>query len=267
MSFDTIDNVFLDILLTFTDTIEKCNKETLEYKFNLTPEIAAGREYKIKGTNKKGETSEFPIIVIGYFKPENCEFVWNDNMNMIIYDEVKATSKAFGSSIDEIFGSDKTLKKLFEPKVKIDLDKHNAIPYLAQLFLFNFNFVRFETDTKDLFLYTFIQINFNCPIDYDDFFKKIILYKSIVENNKSDKSDKADKADKSDKAELKRNSKSNINKKIVTNAKKIYNKLATQSMDIKDIQDIKSIKLNRTMSNKIKNKLFKKSSKKKTSKK
>jgi hypothetical protein len=129
MSFDTIDNVFLDILLTFTDTIEKCNKETLEYKFNLTPEIAAGREYKIKGTNKKGETSEFPIIVIGYFTPENGEFVWNDNMNMIIYDEVKAISKAFGSSIDEIFGSDKTLKKLFEPKVKIDLDKHNAIPY------------------------------------------------------------------------------------------------------------------------------------------
>jgi ABC-type transport system involved in cytochrome c biogenesis ATPase subunit len=113
MSFDTIDNVFLDILLTFTDTMEKCNKQTLEYKFNINPEIATGREYKIKGTNEKGESSQFPIIVIGYYKPENGEFVWNDKMNMIIYDEVKATAKAFGSSIDEIFGSDKTLKKIF----------------------------------------------------------------------------------------------------------------------------------------------------------
>lgn len=242
MSFDTIDNVFLDILLTFTDTIEKCNKQTLEYKFNFTPEIATGHKYKIKGTNKKGETSEFPIIVIGYYKPENGEFVWNQNMNMIIYDEVKATTEAFGSSIDGIFGSDKTLKKLFEPTVKIDLDKCNAIPYLAQLFLYNYNFVRFESDNGEFFLYAFIQINFNCPIDYEDFFKKIILYKSIFEN------------DKNNKPELKRNVKSNVNKKIITNAKKLYNTLASQSTGI---DAIKSIKLNRTMSTKIKNKLLK----------
>lgn len=258
MSFDTIDNVFLDILLTFTDTIEKCYKQTLEYKFNITPEIATGHQYKIKGTNKKGETSEFPIIVIGHYKTENAEFVWNQNMNMIIYDEVKATTVAFGSSIDGIFGSDKTLKKLFEPTVKIDLDKCNSIPYLAQLFLFNYNFVRFESENGEFFLYTFIQINFNCPIDYEDFFKKIILYKSIIENNKTDKTDKTDKI------ELKRNVKSISNKKILTDAKKIYNTLGNQSSGI---NVIKSIKLNRTMSNKIKNKLYKKSSKKKTSKK
>ena len=174
MSFDVIDNLLIDILLTFSESIEDCNSQTLQYKFNLTPEIIKCKDFKIEGTDKNDITELYTIIYLGHYNSNDETFKWsNSQIINMVYEQLQKNVKSIDTNIKEMFGTTQTIDKLFEPEVKIILEQHYAIPYLIQL-LFNINLVRFESPNKDIFIYTLIKLNFDCPIDHEDFIKKIV---------------------------------------------------------------------------------------------
>ena len=169
MNFDTIDLLLIDILLSVGSQIESCHKKTLEYKFDLTDDIISGKSFDIVGT-KKDKTSTHSIIYFGFYNKTIKKFCWVYDVNNILLDIIKANSN--------LYGSDKSWKKLLTSEVEINLDEHNAIPYLSALMLGKYNLVKFAND--DFIAYTMIKLDIDCEINYPNFYEQLSLYKNIA---------------------------------------------------------------------------------------
>jgi hypothetical protein len=193
MNFDTVDLLLIDILLSFGSQIESCHKKTLEYKFDLTDDIISGKSIDIVGI-KNDKTSIYPILYFGFYNKTISKFCWVYDMNTILLDIIKANST--------LYGSDKSWKKLLTSEVEINLDEHNAIPYLSALILGKYNLVKFENN--DFIVYTMIKLDIDCAIDYINFYNQLSLYKNVASKES---------------VNLKRNV--NIKKKLLDNIKKL----------------------------------------------
>ena len=223
MNFDTIDLVLLNILLSLGPRIEECHKKTFEYKFDLNPEdIASGKD--IIGI-KNDKSSAYKILVIGAYNKTKKKFYWINHTNTVFLDEIQKNSN--------IFGSDKSWKKLLTQEVDIDFDEHKALPYFCAIMMEKMNLVMFEAD--DLSLYTMIELNIDCRLDVENFAKQLLIYKNIA--NK-------------DSTELKRNV--NMKKMLLDNIKKISKKISKKT---KKSPFKINIKLEGKLNKKIKKKL------------
>ena len=197
MNFDTLDLVLINILLSFGPRIEECHQKTFEYKFDLNPsDIASGKD--IIGI-KNDKSSAYKIFVFGAYNKTIKKFYWINNVNTFLLNEIKKNSN--------IFGNDKSWKKLLTKEVDIDFDEHKALPYFCAIMIEKSNLVMFEDD--DLSLYAMIELNIDCKIDYENFVKQLLIYKNI--SNK-------------DSTELQRNV--NVKKKLLDNIKKISKKIS-----------------------------------------
>lgn len=193
MNFDTVDLLLIDILLSFGSQIESCHKKTLEYKFDLTDDIISGKSIDIVGI-KNDKTSIYPILYFGFYNKTISKFCWVYDMNTILLDIIKANST--------LYGSDKSWKKLLTSEVEINLDEHNAIPYLSALILGKYNLVKFENN--DFIVYTMIKLDIDCEINYANFYEQLSIYKNVSSKEP---------------VKLKRNI--NLKKKLLDNIKKL----------------------------------------------
>lgn len=98
---------------------------------------------------KLKEQPEF-FVIFGYYNTKSSEFIWQNNMNNI-------TAKFIKDNYMYIFGTDKTLNKLFQPVVQLRHKYKNIIPYLMEIGNALCTVVRFTS--KDFEVYALTNIS------------------------------------------------------------------------------------------------------------
>ena len=138
--------------------------------------------------------------------------------------------------IIDIFGSDSTIKKLFNNSVMINFKQHLVIPCLIAIMNPIFNITKFEfTDDKgklmkNLTMYALVKLDIPCELDYDDFLNGMSTYKLLantVKYYKSNKYTNIDMTKKSSEKYIKQKTKTSkkANKKTSKKANKKTSKL------------------------------------------
>jgi hypothetical protein len=126
------------------------------------------------------------FIIFGYYNLDKNVFIWKNKMNVI-------SEKIVKNDHFDIFGTNYTLKKLFENEVIFDREYMNIIPYLMEALNENFNVIRIKGTTDYVYALTFVEEvkkTFNLTI----FEEALFFYRNWSEenNNKNDKNNKND---------------------------------------------------------------------------
>ena len=86
-----------------------------------------------------------------------------------------------------LFGSDYTLKKLFQPTVAFNKEDMNVIPYLMEILHAQFTVVRFKSPTNYIYALTVID-GIKETFKYEDFDAAMFLYRKYDELDRGYKS-------------------------------------------------------------------------------
>lgn len=166
--FINLDKLLFAAVLKYRDTFEKVITKSLKYQIKLTKDVAQLKKIKIN-VIKNGENFTRNIFMLGYHNKSEEIFRWFNSMNEIALKHIQR------HNIKDIFGSDTTIKKLFQPEIEISNKYHYVIPYLVAIFNPAYNIVRFEHG--DTYVYAMIQLNIVNNFDFDDFVNEMTLYR------------------------------------------------------------------------------------------
>lgn len=137
-------------------------------------------EKQIKDASQKFSTlkkrPEF-FTIFGYYNIHKNVFVWQNNMNKHILNFIK-------NGYMGLFGSDYTLKKLFQPTVAFNKEDMNVIPYLMEILHAQFTVVRFKSPTNYIYALTVID-GIKETFKYEDFDAAMFLYRKYDELDKA----------------------------------------------------------------------------------
>ena len=90
------------------------------------------------------------FTIFGYYNIHKNVFVWQNDMNNDVLNFIK-------NGYMGLFGSDSTLKKLFQHVVPFNKDDMNVIPYLMEILHAKFSVVRFKSPTNYIYALTVID--------------------------------------------------------------------------------------------------------------
>jgi hypothetical protein len=174
--FDELDNIFFLSLINgeFAKQVEFYIKKSLEYNFDLEPDIVTSKKDTIKMTNlKTKKVSETSCFMIGIFDTTTNVFAHSAYKN-IFYENLIKTNY-FNDSMS-------TLKKLFSNRtINITREQHYIIPYLCAIVASNkLNVIRFTSE--GFIAYCLIELNY--PLSLDSFEKDIASYRFYLETIK-----------------------------------------------------------------------------------
>jgi hypothetical protein len=178
--FDTNDKLLITtILKKYTKYIKDSMKKTLEYKLIFNPESTT--EIMAIKNNIKTSHSFFPI---GIYYKDIKEFKYHQDINNFLLDHIE---KHY--DLDNIFGSDSTIKKLFNSNVQISTKEHLVILCLIAIMNPAFNIVKFELEDnnkimKNKTMYALVKLNIECELDYNKFLNEMSIYKSVINISK-----------------------------------------------------------------------------------
>lgn len=119
------------------------------------------------------------FIIFGCYNLDKNIFIWKNKMNVI-------SEKIVKNEYFDIFGTDSTLKKLFENEVIFDKEYINVIPYLMEALNENFNVIRIKGTTNYVYALTIVEEvkkTFNLTI----FEEALFFYRNWVENEINNK--------------------------------------------------------------------------------
>lgn len=117
-------------------------------------------------TSLKERPSFFTIF--GYSDLGKNEFIWINNMNTI--------SCSHSKKYVSIFGSDETLKKLFEPRINFDTKYMNVIPYLMDLLNSNLSVIQFKS--HNIIVYALVNLDVEKDtLNYEIFESSMFVYR------------------------------------------------------------------------------------------
>jgi len=129
-------------------------------------------ERQIKEASQKFATlkkrPEF-FTIFGNYNLQKNEFVWLNGMNKISYNFVI-------NGYMPLFESKTTLKKLFQPIVRLNKEDMNVIPYLMEALNAKFSIVRFKSPTNYIYALTVID-GIKETFKYEDFDAAMMLYR------------------------------------------------------------------------------------------
>jgi hypothetical protein len=174
--FDTNDKLLITtILKKYTKYIKDCMKKTLEYKLIFNPESTT--EIMAIKNDIKSSHLFFPI---GIYYKDIKEFKYYQDINNFLLDHIEKNY-----DLVDIFGSDSTIKKLFNSNVQISAKEHLVILCLIAIMNPAFNIVKFELEDnnkimKNKTMYALVKLNIECELDYDKFLNEMSIYKSVI---------------------------------------------------------------------------------------
>ena len=129
-------------------------------------------EKQINESSKKFATlkkrPEF-FTIFGNYNLQKNEFIWLNGMNKISYNFVKG-------GYMPLFESKVTLKKLFQPVVRLDKEDMNVIPYLMEALNAKFSVVRFKSPTNYIYALTVID-GIEETFNYEEFSSAMMFYR------------------------------------------------------------------------------------------
>ena len=129
-------------------------------------------ERQINESSKKFATlkkrPEF-FTIFGNYNLQKNEFIWLNGMNKISYNFVKG-------GYMPLFESKVTLKKLFQPVVRLDKEDMNVIPYLMEALNAKFSVIRFKSPTNYIYALTIID-GIEETFNYQEFDSAMMFYR------------------------------------------------------------------------------------------
>ena len=129
-------------------------------------------ERQINESSKKfatlKKTPEF-FTIFGNYNLQKNEFVWLNDMN-------KASYKFVKDGYMPLFESKTTVKKLFQPIVRLDKEDMNVIPYLMEALNAKFSVVRFKSPTNYIYALTIIG-GLKETFKYEEFDSAMYFYR------------------------------------------------------------------------------------------
>jgi len=129
-------------------------------------------ERQINESSKKFATlkkrPEF-FTIFGNYNLQKNEFIWLNGMNKISYNFVKG-------GYMPLFESKVTLKKLFQPVVRLDKEDMNVIPYLMEALNAKFSVIRFKSPTNYIYALTVID-GIEETFNYQEFDSAMMFYR------------------------------------------------------------------------------------------
>lgn len=173
--YTDLDKSFFDIILNYRKIFEKVITESLNYKIKLTKDVAQLKKTEVSIV-KNGKKSTTKIFLFGYHNKTEQKFRWFESMNETILNHIKKYD------IENIFGTDTIIKKLFLNEIKIDNEYHYVVPYLVAIFHPTFNLVRFEHD--DIYIYAMIKLDIEDDFVFYDFMCDMDSFKDMVHAKK-----------------------------------------------------------------------------------
>ena len=119
------------------------------------------------------------FVVFGVYDLIKDNFVWQNKMNILLFN--------FSKKYLPIFGSDETLKKLFKPVVKFDKNDMNVIPYLMEALNAEYSVIRFKSHTA--YTYALVKIDdIKETFNFDEFDAALFFYRYYKDIDKKYKS-------------------------------------------------------------------------------
>ena len=119
------------------------------------------------------------FVVFGVYDLIKDNFVWQNKMNILLFN--------FSKKYLPIFGSDETLKKLFKPVVKFDKNDMNVIPYLMEALNAEYSVIRFKSHTA--YIYALVKLDdIKETFNFDEFDAALFFYRYYENIDKKYKS-------------------------------------------------------------------------------
>lgn len=191
MTFNDDDRIFFMIITSFKKDFEDIMKESLKYKINITKELME-KTYgevsieEIKNPNKKPFNTM--TIVLGYYDKTKGIYNWAPSTKKLVYEMIL--------KYIDIFGTTKTIDKLFTDAVKISYEDHYVIPYLVGC-VYKLNVIRFITEMPngdELYFYMLVDLKIKNNFDPKKFVSDFGLYRLLsATNNKKTSKQKVNK--------------------------------------------------------------------------
>ena len=165
--FTDLDKCLFRIVLNYKKIFEEVITTSLKYKINLTKDAFISNKTQV--TTKNGKKIDRLIFPFGYQDKTKQKFKWLDNIKEMFLQHMEKYD------IKKIFGTDSTIKKLFESEFEISNDFHYVLPYLIAIFNPSFNLVRFQSG--DIYYYALVELNIDVDFIFDDFICELVPYK------------------------------------------------------------------------------------------
>jgi len=108
------------------------------------------------------------IDEFGSYDPSTHIFRWRNGMNTTMLDMIR-------NHYMSVFGSDKTLVKLFRPTVHLEARYQFVIPYLMDILNAAFHVIRMRHGSH--IIYGLVKINVPNSIDFDRFEQALMVYR------------------------------------------------------------------------------------------
>jgi hypothetical protein len=176
VKFDEFDELFFDIVLSNSKMFEDAMKKSLEYKLNITKEIMELKTTSID-VEYKGETTKHTIYLFSlYYKNEKL-FRWIGNSNKMFEKHL------YSYDVKTIFGSQRTLDKLFSEEYNISEKHHMVPPYLMAIANAGYNLVSFATPDNSIYFYAFVDLGIKDNFIFENFVNDMSFYKKALKEN------------------------------------------------------------------------------------
>jgi hypothetical protein len=150
MNWTEKDNILFSIIHTF-------------FRDQIGAQIQTSSEL-FKGLNKRPTF----FSIFGYCDLQQNQFSWINNMNNICY--------LYSKKYLPIFGSDETLKKLFQPNVFLDKKYINVIPHLMDLLNSKLSVVEFKSNNVVVYALVNLEVEKD-SLNYEIFEPTMCIYR------------------------------------------------------------------------------------------
>ncbi len=176
VKFDKFDELFFDIVLSNTTMFKDTMTKSLEYKLDITKDIVALKTHDIN-VEYKGKTTKHFIILFGLYHKKDKQFMWISNYNDVFKELLDKYD------VERMFGSRRTLDKIFKHEYEISEKYHIAIPYFLAIINPAYNLVSFATSDDDVYFYAFVNLGIKDNFDMKKFVDEMSRYKKAVETD------------------------------------------------------------------------------------
>lgn len=176
VKFDKFDELFFEIVLLNKTMFEDTMKKSLDYDLGLTKEIIELKTTDIK-VKYKGKTSNHIIFLFGLYDKINKLFKWIGDSNDLLQNQLNRYD------IKSIFGSQRTLDKIFKHEYIISEKYHIAIPYLMAILNPAFNLVSFASPDDSMYFYAFVNLGIKDNFIFEKFVNDMSYYRNALEKN------------------------------------------------------------------------------------
>lgn len=174
------DELFMMLVLRQSLPMEKVVERSLRYRLNLSNDLST---IKIRPPKNKGSQYNSVFIPIGVYQNREGVFEWySQEVNQLLRAHLDKNY-----NLRELFGSAKTIDKLFRMRYKLAEEYRNVPGYFIAMMNPGFRLIRFESPDHRFLLYGLAQID---TIPYNFNFEKFIENMSVYRDFKNKRNNK-----------------------------------------------------------------------------